>query len=414
MFEMDSIPPGLDTMEPGPVLAGWLAAIDVTRLSGYDRVLVLRAHGRMAAHYQAQAYRDMAAVTAAVSEGGDGVPVDAAAEGAAAEIRAALRLTRRAADMEIELALDLERRVPGVRDMLERGDIDLRRARVLVEGTRHLPTATARRVTQLASQDASDLTTGQLRARLRRMCIEADPDAAAAQQRMTESGRRLWAEPNPEGTVNIYGLDLPADRATAAVRRINHIARSLRTAGEHRTMDQLRADVFIDVLLGTAGHEDQWATIDLRVDLDTLACLSDTPGDLEGFGPVVADVAGQVAAASHGSSWRFRVVDPSDGAVVRTGVTRRRPLASDRRDVEAATPTCAFPGCRVPSSDCDLDHTTPWARGGTTDPSNLAPLCRHDHRIRHRWGWRYRKGAGATHQWTSPLGHSYTTLARGP
>ena len=48
----DVIPVGLDSMEPGPVLAGFLASVDVTRLSGFDRIVVLRAHRRMASHYE--------------------------------------------------------------------------------------------------------------------------------------------------------------------------------------------------------------------------------------------------------------------------------------------------------------------------------------------------------------------------
>jgi hypothetical protein len=35
--------------------------------------------------------------------------------------------------------------------------------------------------------------------------------------------------------------------------------------------------------------------------------------------------------------------------------------------------TCAFPGCRRPASQCDLDHTAPFQRGGLTCECNLAP-----------------------------------------
>ena len=85
------IPPRLDAMEPGPVLAGFLATIDVTELSGHDRIVVLQAHHKMASHYNAHVYRDMAAVVDSIE---DDNPMYAA-EAAAAEIRAALRLTDR-------------------------------------------------------------------------------------------------------------------------------------------------------------------------------------------------------------------------------------------------------------------------------------------------------------------------------
>ncbi|MGB5185746.1 MAG: hypothetical protein WBO84_01275, partial [Acidimicrobiia bacterium] len=58
----EPIPAGLDAMEPGPILAAFLASIDVRRVSGYDRIVVLRAHQRLVSHYTASMYADMAAV----------------------------------------------------------------------------------------------------------------------------------------------------------------------------------------------------------------------------------------------------------------------------------------------------------------------------------------------------------------
>jgi hypothetical protein len=102
----EPIPTGLDEMTPGPQLGAVLAHIDVGAVSGYDRVVVLTAHQRMASHYQAQVYADMAAIVDAMDDVEDPFdPVDAA-EMAAAEIRVALRLTRRAADDELDTALD--------------------------------------------------------------------------------------------------------------------------------------------------------------------------------------------------------------------------------------------------------------------------------------------------------------------
>ncbi len=127
----DVIPTDLDDMPPGPVLAAFLASIDVARVSGFDRILVLRAHKRMASHYEARAYQDMTAVTDAMAELDDGGRLEYAAEYAAAEIRAALHLTRRAADVELAFALDLRERLPRLASMLESGEIDVRRARTV-------------------------------------------------------------------------------------------------------------------------------------------------------------------------------------------------------------------------------------------------------------------------------------------
>ena len=58
----DAIPGRLDEMSPGPVMGAFLASVDVSKLSGYDQIVVLRAHQRMASYYQAATYQDMAAV----------------------------------------------------------------------------------------------------------------------------------------------------------------------------------------------------------------------------------------------------------------------------------------------------------------------------------------------------------------
>lgn len=135
------IPDRLDQMAPGPVLAAYLSSVDVSTLSGHDRVVVLRAHQRMVAHYQAKLYDDMVSVRDVFREMGDDSE-DAAAM-AASEIRCALHLTRRSADVELSFALDLAQRLPKVLRMLADGVIDYRRARTIERGTCHLSAAAA-------------------------------------------------------------------------------------------------------------------------------------------------------------------------------------------------------------------------------------------------------------------------------
>ena len=131
------VPAGLDEMAPGPELGALLASIDVGAVSGYDRVVVLAAQQRMVSHHQAQAYAAMAAVVAAMDDV-ENEPQWPAESLAAAEIRAGLRWTRRAAEFELRCALELERRLPRVWDLLAAGVIDTRRAKTILDGTAHL------------------------------------------------------------------------------------------------------------------------------------------------------------------------------------------------------------------------------------------------------------------------------------
>jgi hypothetical protein len=202
---------------------------------------------------------------------------------------------------------------------------------------------------------------------------------------------------------------------------INRIARSLHVAGETRTMDQLRADIAVDLLCGNPTYSGTKAgKVDIHVDLETLARLNDHPGELAGYGPVIADIARQVAENSDNGEWRFRVTaspggeDNGTGLPVHMGTTRRRPNTEQQRHVELRDLTCVSPGCRMPATECDLDHTTPYAHLPVTSIAGLAPLCRSDHVKRHKFDWTYLPLPGGDYLWTSRLGHTYTTSGRPP
>lgn len=319
-----------------------------------------------------------------------------------------MTLTHRAADTQLDLAHTVFRRLPSVWGALATGRLDIRRAKVIADGTDHLPETTARAVVEMILPDAVELTTGQIAARLRQLCIEVDPDQAAAEYEIAVADRHVELRPNPDGTAYLAGYDLPPDRASRVMSRINRIAESLRTGDETRTMDQLRADVFLDLLDGGKHAKSaKKGIVDIHVDLETLTRLTETPGELAGYGPVIADIARQVPENGQGQQWRYQITNQT-GDIIDHGITRRRPTGSLRRTIETHHPTCVTRGCRAPATASDLDHTQPWVEGGETSADNLGPNCPHDHYVRHRTGWTYQRAANGDHIWTSPLGHTYT------
>ena len=86
-----------------------------------------------------------------------------------------------------------------------------------------------------------------------------------------------------------------------------------------------------------------------------------------------------------------------------------RPPRTLQHLVRVRQQTCAFPGCRRPASQCDLDHTTPFQRGGRTCDCNLAPLCRRHHKAKQAPGWRLEQPRPGVLTWTIPSGRSYST-----
>ena len=74
--------------------------------------------------------------------------------------------------------------------------------------------------------------------------------------------------------------------------------------------------------------------------------------------------------------------------------------------------TCRFPGCRVPATHCDVDHSIPWPHGPTA-ASNLKCLCRRHHLLKTFWGgesgWYDEQLDDGTVIWTAPGGRTYIT-----
>jgi hypothetical protein len=174
-------------------------------------------------------------------------------------------------------------------------------------------------------------------------------------------------------------------------------------------MDQLRTDVLLDYLNGiTRDPATLGGNVDVTVTMETLTGLVDHPGELAGFGPVIADVARKIANDTNGDL-RVIICDDTTGEPTHVVTPTRRPTAQQRRRVTTRDRTCVFPGCCMPARGCDIDHTKAVQDGGETCDCNLAPLCRHDHGIKHEHGWTYQKLPDGTPEWTTRLGHTYPT-----
>ena len=296
------------------------------------------------------------------------------------------------------------------------GVIDVPRASIMVDDTAHMSIAHAREVVGNVLDDARLLTTGQLRGKLKKLCIDAAPNDAKQRYERAVQFRQVAAESNPDGTADLHATNLPDHRVQAAKRRLTDLARRVKRNGDERSIDQIRADLLLDLLDGTLTGDQtgRKGSFHITGDLATLAGLADHPGELAGFGPVIADIVRQVAQQQLEANWWWTITDPATGRPIHTGTTRRRPSATQRRKVVASDPTCAHPGCRMPAMESDIDHRVPWAESHRTFTEDLAPLCRYHHRIRHQHGWTYARRADGDHVFTSPLGHKYTTSGRDP
>jgi len=171
------------------------------------------------------------------------------AERASAELAVALTLTSRSADLLMELATGVER-LPDVAAALARGDIDRARAAVFVEELACLPWLRACWIAAQHMPIAAELTTTQLRNRLRRAVLAEDPDAARRRQREARRDARVETWPERSGNTGMEARELPSAAALLADRHISALAKALKAAGMPGTFDQIRAEVFLALLTG--------------------------------------------------------------------------------------------------------------------------------------------------------------------
>jgi hypothetical protein len=168
------------------------------------------------------------------------------------EVAAALTLTGVSAAYLVELALALSERLPGTFEALRAGLIDQAKAKVVAQGTAAVAAQVATQVEERVLEDAPAQTTSQLRSKVARAVIAADPDAADKRRKAAEAQRDVHCqeERDGSGTATISGRHLPADQAVAAANRLNAIARAFKADGDTRRLGAIRADVLLAMMLG--------------------------------------------------------------------------------------------------------------------------------------------------------------------
>ncbi|MEO6703624.1 MAG: DUF222 domain-containing protein, partial [Jatrophihabitantaceae bacterium] len=245
-----------------------------------------------------------------------------------------------------------------------------------------------------------------------------DPASVQEKTRRSIADRHVRVTPADYGTAWLMAL-LPAADALAAQSRIDAVARTA-TRDDPRSIDQLRADALVSCLLGNGADDSPAAddrlptrlerkpAIQVAVGLDTLLGRDEQPGWLDGYGPISADYARELAHDPTGT-WRRLITDPLTGQLLDYGASRYLPPKHLAAHVIARDGECAFPFCTHRASRSDLDHITPFPNGPTA-AGNLQPLHRRHHNAKTHNGWQNERDnhTGETH-WTSPHGRRYTT-----
>jgi hypothetical protein len=298
------------------------------------------------------------------------------------ELSLALAESKGAAAGLLDLAWDLEVKLPGTRAAFRDGTLRVSKARIIADAARTLDPGQARAAEALVLDRAGRLTPGGLRAAIARAVMQVDPDAARKRREEAARDARVerWAEDS--GNAALAGRELPPAEVLAADQRITWWAQQLKKAGLPGDMDELRARAYLDILLdkdsrpspadpGGDGRTDPGGDgetgpggdsspgdggpgsgappgpapagpraglipagftgrVNLTIPLATLLDLADRPAELAGVGPIDPGLArdlARAAARNPRTAWCVTVTD-QDGHAVGHGCAR--PQASGR------------------------------------------------------------------------------------
>ncbi|WP_405373957.1 MULTISPECIES: DUF222 domain-containing protein [unclassified Microbacterium] len=373
---------------------------------------------------------------------------DMALRSIAAEVGGVLRTTDRTVQRRIDEACTIVEGYPAALSAWEMGRITRGHVLVIVDTGSAVPLEVRAEFEAAAIERCEHDTPNRVRGELEILAQRMHPRSFTERHAEAASARNVRLVPGRDGMSELIAA-LPTviaagihDRLTQQARAIidtrterGHAERAGGAVGaegatdagqvaatDRRTTDQVRADVFADLLLaGTPALDDTHDTsagplgaIRARVQvLVPAACLTGAdngPADLIGQSPIDADTVRTLAGAT--SIWERLFSDPVTATTTATD-SYRVPLPL-RRFLQARDQHCRFPGCRVAAIRCEVDHTHDHALGGATELSNLAHLCQRHHSMKQFTAWRVRQHPGGVLEWTSPLGKTYREDAPTP
>ncbi|SFI51053.1 MULTISPECIES: HNH endonuclease signature motif containing protein [Microbacterium] len=367
----------------------------------------------------AEEIRTLARAAALVDDAGErGSSREIAQRSLLAELATATRMSEWSVSRQMGQCADLcERFAAGV-DALGRGEISRRHLTVIHEAGAAIHDDAARAAyLDFALDRARSTTPGRLAPLVRTFaerCLDRSLDERAEGAR---ERRRVEVNDLPDGMAELVAT-LPATLAHGIHDRLSRQARCVIDArdgdadADARTVEQVRADVFTDLLLtatpdacvGGEGLGEIRAIVQVTLPVLTMVGRSEEPALLAGYGPIDADTARELAGGATG--WERVMTSPFTGDVL--AVDRYRVPAGLQRFLRARDEHCRFPGCRRPVWRCDLDHTRDAARGGPTRSDNLAHLCRRHHTLKHASAWSVEQISPGVLVWTSPGGRRHT------
>ncbi|MHA3701576.1 DUF222 domain-containing protein [Jatrophihabitans sp. YIM 134969] len=439
MVELDEMVPSLDLLRT-------LTSLVPCDLQFDEQLAAVAAYERMLSWLTAEQNDLLAAIEQDDELLGPGWHQQSSARWRAEQVGLALGVTGSAAHRRMHTAVTLVEKLPTVTGALRVGAITSHHARVVARDAAVLDDEVAHAVEAAVMSDPAWRTPSQLERAFARVVHEVDPERAARRHERARRGRRVSLRAEPDGMSCLWAL-LSAEQGQLVHKTLDAYARSSKARnvpGDDRTLDERRTDALVDLVTrrpgapavgvptsdgdacdcGSTGDDSaatdatseptahgRRAEIHVTVAWSTLIGADDAPADLTGYGPIDAATARRIAFDPT-STWRRLLVDPESGQLLDYGRRTYAPPQHLQDFCIARDQQCRFPTCDKPAVMCDLDHRLDWERGGCTCDTNLDPLCRNHHRLKHEAGWTHQREADTGDSiWTDPSGTEHVKAA---
>src|SRR5213080_3268369 len=202
------------------------------------------------------------------------------------EVACALGLAPQTAGARLKNAEQLCTRLPATLGLLLDGRISEPQARAVTEASFVLADDRLAGFEESVLKRAPEQTLQQLRDVVRRAQHRLDPAGAEQRTRRAVADRSVRVTDAGDGLAWLSAL-LPAEHAHACLQRIDAAAR-MAPNDDPRTLEQRRADVLVDAVLGGLSgglptRHGLQPNISVIVSLETLAGVEDEPGWLDGL-----------------------------------------------------------------------------------------------------------------------------------
>ncbi|CAN5333596.1 DUF222 domain-containing protein [soil metagenome] len=275
----------------------------------------------------------------------------------------------------LKLARALVEDHPEVLALLESGDLNERRAEIIVNETATLCLAD-RRAADIAIAhhllEHPTLGDRDLGDAARRIVLRIDEEAALRRRERAQRDRHVKARPRPDGCGEVTGV--VADwQMTAIMASLGARADLMRQQGDERTRAQLIADLFVERLAGLPGVTAVPVHLDIVMDVETLFGESNEPAEVVGLGPIPATLAKELLLASPEARTRFRRLFADTDNLVAMESTSRTFEGLLRQFIKVRDRRCRTPWCDGPVRH--IDHILEAAAGGKTSLRNGQGLC---------------------------------------